>query len=395
MITVSKVSDHCRLACRWVKYSMTLSSDIIKKTRIDVILKNIKKHIKAGTSLMAALLILSLTSCSPAAGDNEKPSAPPFDGKTYEEISTITAQGENPEEYAAGYQPMRNYDTQLSVPTYVTKVDDTYFIVDCYHNRIIYSTEMGIPLDQWYIMSSDLTQPHTLASDGKVYITDDTENNRILVFEKYDGKFINTQSLYNVGTRPHYTVYDKATDTFYVWSSVTGELYCFRHTADSTRIYLTEVKKIPQLDGIYVRSFSIIDGDIYFVSGVSEEGTTPKIYRCSLTNLSVKESFDIPEAMAGMAQITKIGKYYYITVSTDLKGNQDSATIIRTTDLSGLSKGDYEDVYSDYFIGGGTPYYISEVEGTYYLTEHRLKGHGVWSFTCDNEGNITNITAVY
>ena len=355
-------------------------------------LKNIKTYT---APILALLLGLSLCSCGLNTGRQESSAVPAYDGKDYVEISTITAEGENPEEFAATYEPMQNFDSELSVPTYVTKVDDTYFIVDCYHNRIIYSTEMGIPLNQWHIMSSNLTQPHTLASDGKVYIADDTENNRILVFEKFDGKFINTQSLYNVGSRPHYTVYDKQTDTFYVWSSVTGELYCFRHPADSSRIYLTEIKKIPELDGIYVRSFSIIDGDIFFVSGVSQSGQAPKIYRCSLQDLSIKESVDIPKQIAGMAQITAIGDYYYITVSTDLSGDQNAATIIRTGDLHELSSGNYEDIYSDYFIGGGTPYYISEVDGTYYLTEHRLKGHGVWNFTCDEHGNITNVTAVY
>ena len=329
-----------------------------------------------------------MSGCSNDTTQNEAPVVAHFDGENYVEISTITADGQNPEEFAASYEPIKNFDKELSVPTYVTKVDDTYFIVDCYHNRIIYSKEMGIPLDQWYIMSSDMTQPHTLASDGTVYIADDTENNRILVFEKFGDKFVNTQSLYNVGTRPHYTVYDKATDTFYVWSSVTGELYCFRHTANSTRIYLTEVKKIQDLDGIYVRSFSIMDGDIYFVSGVSPAGTAAKIYRCGLEDLSIKETYDVPDSLAGMAQITKIKDYYYITTSTDLTGNQDSATIIKTKDLSLLSKGTYEDIYSTYFVGGGTPYYISEADGSYYLTEHRLKGHSVWNFETDNKGNI-------
>lgn len=355
-------------------------------------INKIKQFLSYITITLSVLLCFGLCACNMETLGSEVTAAP-YVPENYLEISTITMEGENPEEYAKSYEPIHNFDTELSVPTYVTKVDDTYFIVDCYHNRIIYSTDMSAPLDQWYIMSSDLTQPHTLASDGKVYMADDTENHRILVFEKYDGKFINTQSLYNVGTRPHYTVYDRQTDTFYVWSSVTGELFCFRHPADSTRIYLTEIRKIPELYGIYVRSFSIIDGDIYFVSGVSQNGASPKIYRCSLEDLSIKETYDVPEDKAGMTQITRIRDYFYITTSTDLRGDQNYATIIRTKDLKGLAAGNYEDIYSEYFIGGGTPYYISEVDGTYYLTEHRLKGHGVWSFTTDTKGNITNVTA--
>ena len=95
-----------------------------------------------------------------------------------------------------------------------------------------------------------------------------------------------------------------------------------------------------------------------------------------------------------MVQINKIQDYYYITTSTDLSGNQDCATIIRTKDLDKLAEGDYEDIYSTYFVGGGTPYYISEVDGTYFLTEHRLKDHSIWSFKVENN-QITDVTDLY
>lgn len=337
-------------------------------------------------------LCLSIAGCTK---DSTTKKAEPFDGKDYMIISSLTWQGEDPEAAVSSYQEVKNFDTSLSVPTYVTKLDDTYFIVDCYHNRILYSKEWGIPLDQWYILTSDVTRPHTIVSDGTVYITDDTENNRLLIFEKIDGKFINTQAFYNIGTRPHYAVYDEATDTFYVWSSMTGELYCFRRTKDAGRIYLTDVKKIPELDGIYVRSFSIIDGDVYLVSGVSDDAAPGKIYQCSLDTFEVKKTIDVPDELAGMVQITKIGKKYYVTTSTDLTGNQDHATIVTADSLEDLSAHKYEDIYSKYFIGSGTPYYITEIDGTYYLTEHRLKDHSIWSFKVDKDGNITEVNAQY
>ena len=98
--------------------------------------------------------------------------------------------------------------------------------------------------------------------------------------------------------------------------------------------------------------------------------------------------------MAGMVQITPIDDYFYITISTDATGSQDAATIIRTNSLEGLMTGDYEDIYATYFVGGGTPYYISKVGDTYFLTEHRLAGHSVWSFNVvDNE--IQNVISIY
>ena len=349
-----------------------------------------KKNALLGLTLMTATLI---GGCSLGAGEAVK-KAEPYDGSEYISEFSLTDVGQDAEGYAQSYEPMKNFDTRLSVPTYLTKVDDTWFIVDCYHNRIIYSTELGVPLTDWYIMTTEVTQPHTLASDGKVYLIDDTENNRILVFEKIDSKFINTQVLYNVGTRPHFTVYDEATDTFYVWSSKTGELFCLRHTADSNQMYLTEVRSILELNGVYVRSFSIIGNDIYFVSGVSDTGEKGKIYQCELSTLKIKKTYEVPDNMAGMVQITKIQDYYYITVSTDLTGSQDSATILRTRSLDKLASGDYEDLYSTYFVGGGTPYYITCVDDTYFLTEHRLKDHSIWSFKVE-KNKIIDVQSLY
>ena len=130
---------------------------------------------------------------------------------------------------------------------------------------------------------------------------------------------------------------------------------------------------------LFRSSFTIIDDDIYFVSGNSS------IIRADLQSFEIRETYPVPDSMAGMIQLTRIQDYYYITISTDITGNQDYATIIRTKDLSSLIDGDYEDVY-DNFIGGGTPYYITELDNAYYLTEHRLPGHSIWRFQVeDNE----------
>ena len=186
---------------------------------------------------------ISLFGCSNPK-DEEKPPEPaqPYDGREYIRESELADYGDS-DSYIDEYEPVLNPDSMLSVPTYITKVDDIWFIVDCYHNRVIYSSDLGSPLNSWLVMCPEVTQPHTMASDGKVYMIDDTENNRVLVYEKMKDKFIKTQIFSNVGNRPHFSVYDPVSDTFYVWSSQSGELYCFRHTEDSTRLYLTEIKK--------------------------------------------------------------------------------------------------------------------------------------------------------
>lgn len=277
--------------------------------------------------------------------------------------------------------------SDLSVPTYITKVDDTYFLVDCYHDQVIYHDNLTDPLSEWMVMTDEFDKGHTLASDGVVYLVDDTENNRILVFEKRNGMFLHTQTFQNIGNRPHYIIYDVQTDTFYAWSSMSGEMYLFRRSPDDTRMYLTEIRKIVMLDNVYVRSFTILDGDIYFVSG------NASIIRADLETFEILETYPVPDVLAGMIQLTRIQDYFYLTISTDITGSQDYATIIRTKNLSGLADGDYEDVYEN-FIGGGTPYYITFFDNAYYLTEHRLPGHSVWRFQV-RDNQIVNPETIY
>ena len=280
----------------------------------------------------------------------------------------------------------------LSVPTYITKVDNNYFIVDCYNDQVIYHDNLSDPLYEWQVMTNDISKGHTLASDGLVYLIDDTENNRILVMEKDVNEngaeiFVPTQEFTGIGNRPHYIIYDAYTDTFYAWSSQSGEMYLFRHPENDSRMYLTETRRIPSLNNIYVRSFTIVEDRIYFVSGNSS------IIEADLYTFEIQKEYPVPDQLAGMIQLTPIGDYYYITVSTDVTGNQDYATMIRAKNLKDLISGNYEDVYS-HFIGGGTPYYITQIEDTWYLTEHRIPGHSIWSFKVeDNE--ITSVTTIY
>lgn len=316
----------------------------------------------------------------------------------------------------------------LKVPTYITKIDGLYFIVDCYNNQVIYNENLEEPLCYWSLMTDDIDMGHTIASDGVVYLIDDTERNRILVMEKDknangDDIFVPTGEFNEIGTRPHYIIYNEEDKTFYAWSSMTGEMYLFRtnpdaandtddsnadsnskdaddsktnsesnNTGDSTikenkKVFLSEIKKIDELDGFYVRSFTIIGTKIYFVSG------NGNIIEAKLDDFEITNHFKVPDELFGMVQLEKIEDYYYITVSTDILANQDAATIIRTRDLAGLVNGEYEDVY-DNFIGGGTPYSITKIDDDYYLCEHRIPGHSIWKFSVkDNE--ITDVKTLY
>ncbi len=280
----------------------------------------------------------------------------------------------------------KNPFSTLDIPTEITKIGDTFFIVDCYHDQIIYNDDLGDPLDEWPVMTDELNRGHTIAGDGTVFLTDDTENDRIMVFEKAGDKYIFTQKFDNITSRPHYIVYDEKRKAFYAWCSMSGEMYIFRRNGEDSRVFLSEVKAIPELDNIYVRSFTIIGDDIYFVSG------NKSIIKADIDTFEILEEYPVPSSMAGMIQITEIDGMFYITVSTDDKWNQDYATIIRCSSLEDLNNGNYEDIYSS-FIGGGTPYYITEIDGFYYLTEHRIPNHSIWRFSVT--GGKINAETIY
>ena len=294
------------------------------------------------------------------------------------------------EEYdAENYEPEYNEHFHLDVATYITKIDGMYFIDDCYNNQVIYHDNLEDPLTYWHVLTGDVHYAHTIASDGTVYLVDDTENNRVLVFEKMNDNYIHTQTFENIGQWPHYIIYDEETQTFLAWSSVTGQMYLFKREAETNHMYLSEIKSIPELYGIYVRSFSIIDGELYFVSGHGNQ----KIIRADKTTFSVLEEYPVTSEIAGMAQISKINDQFYLTISTDAEQKQDVATIIRTPDLKNLADGKYEDIYDQFGEKGGTPYYINEIDGTYYMSHHRTSDN-IISFEVNGD-DITDVKVVY
>lgn len=283
---------------------------------------------------------------------------------------------------------LQNEYASLSVPTQITKIGEDYFIVDCYHNQILTSASLDVPLEEWYVMTDQINRGHTIAGDGTVYLADDTENHRILIFEKRNQRFLLTQTFENIGVRPHYVVYCEEDGRFYALSSMTGELYVFYRQKNGSQVFLEKVLSVPELDNVYVRSFTIEGDDIYFAAC---NGT---ILRTRRSDLAVLDRWFVPDEYAGMVQLTRIQNYFYITVSTDIAGNAGYATIIRVRDLARLADEPPEVLYSR-FIENGTPYYISCFDGSYFLTQHCVQsGTSVWRFQVTDDA-LEDIRAIY
>lgn len=266
------------------------------------------------------------------------------------------------------YPTERNSYYGLLVPTQLTKIGDTFYLVDSYHNQILHSTAYGVLSSSWQVMAKNLSQPHSIAGDGVVYLVTDTENHRVVSYIKNPDGFTELQVFDHIGVRPHYIVYDEPTGLFYAWSSMTGEMYLFRRKPDSVEVYLEKIMQIPELYGKYVRSFTIEGNQIYFpcVHSSSIVVADKKTFR-------IKNIYPVPENIAGMVQLTKIQNYYYLTVSTDINFNQKAATIVRARTLQDFGTGNYESV-NKYFGGDGAPYYISAADGSYFTVVIRTTG---------------------
>ena len=285
------------------------------------------------------------------------------------------------------YENPSNPYSYLKAPSQLIHIGDYYFIADCYNNQILYTSRLGADIKEWRVMTNNVSLPHAIAGDGSVYLVTDTENNRVLVFERKNGGFQNTQKFENIGKRPHYVKYDWETKAFYVWSSMTGEMYIIRREQGTNTVFLDEVRCIKELQGVYVRSFTIAGEQILFPSGDNSS-----IIIADKNTFEVQMRFPVVSQIAGMAQIMPIGSYFYLTVITDSNYNQSMATIIRTKDLSSLADGVYEEIY-DKFQSKGIPYCMEYMNGMYYIACPG-PSKSIWHFGVANDV-INNVGAVY
>ena len=275
----------------------------------------------------------------------------------------------------------------LKLPSQITQQGNYYFIVDTYNDQVLYASDLWKPINEWRVMDRKFNRPHAIASDGSMYLVVDTDNNRVLCYEYVNGRFQNTQQFDDMGIRPHYIQYDAISESFFVWSSETGDMYIIRKRPGNNQLYVKEIRHIYELDGFYVRSFSIEGDEVLFPSGnngymiVAEKET-----------LRVKDRYPVPIDISGMAFTKRIGNYYYMTVSTDDKLSHENAKVIRTTDLRSLSEGLYEDV-TGYFQEMRIPYYIDRINGSYYMTCHEGKKN-VYKFSVV-EDRIVDVVTVH
>lgn len=286
------------------------------------------------------------------------------------------------------------WEERLYVPTMINKVGDTYFIVDCWHHRVLYSEQLEKNIENWNVLTDDsYVGGHTICSDGELIVLDNTDGSSILVYKNTETLFSEKkyqliQTIDNITGRPHYVTYDSENECFYVIASIEGTIHVLKNNGGYLELLRSD--NLNEISNSYVRSISIIDGCLYTVSGPNYIYK----YRISQDGFELEESYSVPGELSGMNQITKIEDYYYITVNTGVTGSVDETTIIRTKNLASLYNKEYENLYDTFgFIG--QPYFITYVDDEYYITEiSENHGNGIKKFSVQNN-EIVNIESIY
>lgn len=271
-----------------------------------------------------------------------------------------------------------SWQKRLYTPTFITKLGAHYFIVDCWHNRILYNRTLAPSLADWQLLDGDLAGPHSIASDTVLYVAEDTGRNSVRVYRFVDDQFVLVQIINGLGRRTHRVRYDPITTAFYVLSSDSQNITKLKRVGDTLRVEYT--KNLPFLNHVYTRSMTLLDGKMFFVSGpgvITETRYVDDSYQ-------VLATYPVPSHVSRMNDLAKVGNYYYVSATP--------RALIRSTSLDALGRNDWEDMY-DRLELKGTPYYFAEFDGRAFLPQI-TEYSGIVSFT-ERDGRIDDVETHY
>jgi len=256
------------------------------------------------------------------------------------------------------------WKSRLYTPTVIEQYGKHTFIVDCWHHRLLYTTDINAPIEHWRTLTDRVGTPHSIASDGTFFLTEDSVKSKILVFQRKRNSYVQIQEITDVGSRPHRIIYDSETECFYGIAAISGELYVLQNRGD--KIEKTSLQQIEVLKSCYTRSLRIIDRKLFVVSGPG------KILKIDLQKLKdgdllIESEFNVPFELWTMNDIIHVGSYFYIS-SYQNRNGEIAPRLIRVNRLEDLECHDYEDIYEEMGLKG-VPYYFSFIGDRIYMTE--------------------------
>ena len=223
------------------------------------------------------------------------------------------------------------WQDRLFAPTFLDKIGDTYFLVDCWHHRVLWNRTLEGNVARWHTLDDSLAGPHSIASDGEIYVVEDTGRDGLRVYRRRGEAFQRVQEIDGMPRRPHRVRYDGRTRAFYVVAAVSQDIY--KLVRDRDGLKRAYKKHLDFLDGKYTRSITLADGAMYFVSGPGLIHKTE--YRDGSFKILAK--YRVPEGMASVNDLFRTRDGWWYLTATDFR-------IVRTRSLEDLDAGRFEDV---------------------------------------------------
>lgn len=246
---------------------------------------------------------------------------------------------------------------RMNAPTTINKLGSTYFLVDCWHARVMYTDDLYKPPSKWKLLDDTLRGPHSIATDGYMYVVENTEAGGIRTYKSDGlGGFTTLATIASLGTRTHRVQYDTASSSFYVLGG-TSQNMC-RLTRSGDVLTLQSNTSLPFLSGQYSRGFRIYDGKMYFVA---EPGKLFEVSFDGVSTYTLLNTYTLPAAFSSPNDIYRdVNGRWYLTGT-----NQ---AMVSFASLADLAADTVTDRMVQYGIGG-TPYYLAEFDGALWIPE--------------------------
>lgn len=266
---------------------------------------------------------------------------------------------------------------RLYAPTQVVQLGGRWFIVDCWHHRIIHSTDLRRPIALWQTLDENIAGPHSIASDGNFLLAEDTGRHGIKVYRQpAPGAFEQTQYLPDIGMRPHRVLFDAVRRQFLVIGSGNQTLYILREQRGA--FVVAQAVPIPELQGQYCRSITLQGDALWFVGNLD-------LIRYRMTPNGVEPASGHVRLYPGYHGSNDL--FFFADGSGILTSTPRSAVHFRT--LEQLALGTAIDLGQRMPTGAfaGTPYYVSRMpSGELLIPEHSDSSSAIRRYTVTATG---------
>ncbi|ORC86367.1 ABC transporter related protein [Trypanosoma theileri] len=199
-----------------------------------------------------------------------------------------------------GYEKSRKssislWENRLYAPTYITKIDNIYIIVDCWHHRVLYSENIYEPVGEWRDLVADIRIwiPHSVATNGDILVMESSDHgsggrdHSLVVFgiiRGSQGKIKGFRFLQRIRLcpgkkvfRPHRVLYDLKTDAFYVYITNPPTFGKYNWSRKKQRLQYVYCEDLHFMEGVYARSFTFVNDAIIFTAGPKKSLTFAKL----------------------------------------------------------------------------------------------------------------------